>query len=120
MILQEEAIMAKKAIDNGLKCPLFILDCSFMREFIEGRILRNRMFEEIMKRKSANLPFQVYTTNSAFQRAILMSDNKCEIHNLKVLISLTKFYSSNADPKNGAEVEKELLKFKEIVSRGDL
>lgn len=106
--------------NNGLKCPLFILDSSFMVELIEGRILRNKMFEEIIRRKSLDLPFMVYTTNSAFLRALFLANNRCQLANVKFILDIVKFYPGKANFKIEQEVNDELKKFAEMVASGDM
>ena len=109
-------------VDNGLKCPLFILDASFMKELIEGKgsFLRNETFKEIIRRRQENLPMAVYTTESSFKRAMFLSSDETKVKNIKFIMTMVKFFPSKADYKNAAEVSEELKKFSDLVSRGEL
>lgn len=107
-------------VDNGLKCPLFILDSSFIRLFLEGKMLRNRMFVEIMRRKKNDLPFQVVTTLSTFQNALYILNTNPSIQNIKFIMELCKIYPSHSNYKNTEEVTQELLKFTKLMSEGAL
>jgi hypothetical protein len=106
--------------DNGLKCPLFVLDSTFISDFVNGRIVNNRMFNEILRRKSEDLPFQVVTNMASIQRGILLSSDKGSIKNLKFLMDLAKVYPSKANYKNSEEVRIELERFIKLMSEGAL
>jgi len=106
--------------NNGLHCPLFILDVSFMKDFLAGRMLRNKLFNEIIRRKNEDLPFQVVTTQSAFLRAIYLTQRTTTFDNLRFIMELAKIYPSKANYKNEVEVQTELTKFKTLMSEGAL
>lgn len=106
--------------NNGLNCPLFILDISFMRDIFSNINPRNPLFLEILKRKQTGMPMKVITTSAAFARAIYLSDNKCNISNVKLILSLVDLQSSTVDFKDELAVTRELNTFMNTISRGDL
>jgi hypothetical protein len=106
--------------DNGLNCPLFVLDSTFISDFINGRLINNKMFNEILRRKAEDLPFQVITNMASLQRGIYLSSDKGSIKNLKFIMELAKIYPSKANYKNSVEVQTELSKFVKLMSEGAL
>lgn len=111
----------RQPANNGLNCPLFVLDVSFMKDLIEGRNLNNRVFLEIVRRKQLNLPMKVVTTTSAFNRAIFLCMHTSSIQNVKLLMSfIDTFYQSSANYKDGVLVDRDIRKFTDIISRGEL
>jgi hypothetical protein len=106
--------------DNGLNCPLFVLDSLFISDFINGRLINNKMFNEILRRKENDLPFQVVTNMASLQRGIFLSSDKGSIKNLKFIMEISKIYPSKANYKNHSEVQTELNKFVKLMSDGAL
>ena len=106
--------------DNSLKCPLFILDTSIMNDIFNGRALNNQLFKKMLARNQEGRPFVAMTTLSAFQRAIYLSNDNASIQNIKVIMDLIDIKPSHANYKDGSAVTKELLKFGDLMSKGDL
>ncbi len=105
---------------NNMKCPLFVLDYSFISNFIKGNFLKDKLFKEILRRKNEGIPFIAITNLSAFKRAIYLCNENISSKNIKFIMELVTIYPSKADYKNYKEVDKEFKKFILIMSEGDL
>lgn len=106
--------------NNNLKCPLFILDTSIMKDVFNGRALNNPLFKKMLIRKQDGRPFVAMTTLAAFERAIYLSNDNASVQNIKTIMDLISIKSSNANYKDGEAVTKELLKFGDLMSEGAL
>ena len=74
----------------------------------------------MLDRNQEGRPFVAITTLSAFQRAIYLSSDEASIQNIKVIMDLVTIKHSYANYKDGDAVKKDLLKFADLMSRGDL
>lgn len=106
--------------NNNLKCPLFILDASILTDVFNGRALHNQLFKKMLARKQDSRPFIAMTTLSSFQRAIYLSNDNASIQNIKTIMDLVSIKFSNANYKDGDAVTKELRRFIDLMSRGDI
>ena len=107
--------------NNGLNCPLFILDVNFMEDILNGRAINNKLFTEIIRRKTDGLPFQVITNQASFNRALYLANPKHQLQNVKFILDITnKIYPSNANFKNAVDVKKEFDKFVKLMSEGGI
>jgi hypothetical protein len=106
--------------DNGLSCPLFILDWQSIKEILNGRALNNRYFKIMMTRKKENKPFVAITNTSSFHRALSMCSGSIPSDNVRFIMELLKIYPSKANYKNANEVNEEFEKFTRLMSEGAL
>jgi len=119
MILKEQEALEFMA-DNGLSCPLFVLDVAFMKDIFEGKALRNRYFKEMMKRKNEGRPFVAVTNMASFKRALSLCTGMVSADNIKFIMELVTIHHSSANYKDPTAVDVEFKRFAEIMSEGGL
>lgn len=105
-------------VDNGLQCPLFVLDFVFMKDIFEGKALRNQYFKAMMERKQKGLPFVAVTNFSSFKRAMYLTQGNISADNIRFVMELVKIHQSNANYKDPQAVTAEFTKFNQLMSEG--
>lgn len=106
--------------NNGLSCPLFILDVSIMVDLINNVNISNPLLVEILKRKSTGMPMKVVTTSAAFARAINLSNNNTRLSNVRLILSFVEITHSTADFRDEEAVNNEITRLFRIMSEGAL
>lgn len=106
--------------DSGLKCPLFVLDVSFMKDIFEGKALRNKYFKAMMQRKNDGLPFVAVTNMASFKRALYLCKGNVSTDNIRFIMELVTIHHSKANYKDAQAVDVEFNNFGKIMSEGGI